>query len=154
MTLRTAIWSIARGAASAAAESLRAASRALRRPAALALRAVLLLLLLGPLAIIAFLNVQPLCACAYGPSKTQVAREQVERLAGEAHTRWWLDHPGRGCPRDIGELTRHADNEDRDPWGTRLELVCIGAEIGIHVVSAGADSKFDTADDIVSSAER
>ncbi len=54
------------------------------------------------------------------------------------------------CPTYIDELAAYFEGEPVDPWGTRLEIVCEPPVGPFGVVSAGADTRFRTSDDIQS----
>ena len=88
-------------------------------------------------------------------SRTERARLQVHDYAFEAYPSWRAAHPGRACPRSLRELDAYMGGHAPDPWGSPLEFRCgrmlpRGAS-GLWVRSAGADRRFGTDDDLVSS---
>jgi hypothetical protein len=85
-----------------------------------------------------------------GGSRERLARIIVHQYASEAHARWAMDNPDRQCPTYIDELAAYVEGEPVDPWGTRLEIVCEPPVGPFGVVSAGADTRFRTSDDIQS----
>jgi hypothetical protein len=86
---------------------------------------------------------------ACGGSRERLARIIVRQYANEGQARWAMNNPDRQCPTSIDELTVYIDNsEPLDPWGTRLEIMCEPPVGTFGVVSAGADTKFRTNDDI------
>lgn len=81
-----------------------------------------------------------------GPEKE--TRYLVSNLVAQ-HARWSMNNTHRRCPAYIDELLEHAHlDEPDDAWGTRLEMVCESPLGGFGIVSAGADLRFRTADDI------
>lgn len=99
-----------------------------------------------------FVPLRPIMMCG-GGSKVDVARLKLKQYAFEAYPSWAAEHPDRVCPRSFHELVPYMNDDDnRDPWGTPIELRCdpAGTE-GVWLRSAGEDRRFDTSDDVVSS---
>jgi len=83
------------------------------------------------------------------------ARLQLQKYAFEAYPSWRASHHGRMCPRSLRELAPYTSTHGPDPWGSPLEFRCgpmlpHGAT-GLWLRSAGADRRFGTDDDLVSS---
>jgi hypothetical protein len=133
MTLRTAIW------------SCRRVVPRVRRMVALAAMVLALGLVAG-----AALDAEFYSCVMCTESKERVARHMVRRVAMESYARWAMNNPGKQCPDSALELAVYSgDRELRDPWGKPLLILCEDTlPSGIRVVSAGADAKLDTPDDI------
>jgi hypothetical protein len=76
------------------------------------------------------------------------ARDSAGRLL-VAVSDWKRNATLRGCPT-ISQLLvdrqLQRDAQTQDPWGQRFRILC--TEVGVQVLSAGADRQFQTGDDI------
>jgi hypothetical protein len=89
----------------------------------------------------------------HGESKARIAKGTVVRYAFEAYPSWVATHH-MVCPRSLVDLNEFMTAKDtRDPWGTPYYFACGPLTVprtanGIWVVSAGADRRFGTDDDV------
>lgn len=87
-----------------------------------------------------------------------VTKVMLARYTFRAYPAWAADHPGKGCPDRLADLNEYTDSNDvNDAWGRPIKMLCdtgaqihIGATAHIAFLSAGADGKEGTADDIKS----
>jgi hypothetical protein len=80
-----------------------------------------------------------------------ITTEIVRRYAFEAFPLWAMDHQNRACPDSLAELSPFISRTHAlDDWGNPLELRCGNGYRGAYIRSAGADGRFETADDITS----
>jgi hypothetical protein len=86
----------------------------------------------------------PRLICVGGPSRVDIARITVDKLAFEMYPSWRAMQPLRICPLSIDAFARGFDNVD--PWGTRYRMQCDRHHF--VAISAGEDQAFGTADDI------
>lgn len=90
-----------------------------------------------------------------GSAKVDITTRIVAQYASQAYPMWARENPTAECPSSLGDLARYTNQESpRDAWDRDLVMVCgAGAPAeakGFGVISAGADGKRDTADDIKS----
>ena len=86
-----------------------------------------------------------------GRADAKIAEMLVKRYATNAYGAWLLDN-GKGCPT-LDQLVKYTDDKaGEDPWGTTLNVECSSSTTStrIVVVSAGADRRFGTDDDVKS----
>jgi hypothetical protein len=88
----------------------------------------------------------------YRVSPADVANATVKKYAFEAYTQWSI-RTGRACPDNLWTLNQYMNNRTiDDPWGTEYAMHCGNVPPrggpGVVIVSAGADERFGTDDDI------
>jgi hypothetical protein len=98
------------------------------------------------------LNLNPRCITGCRGRPIHTAKMRV-KATQEAVTQYMIETPS--CPRSVDDLVagRYLDRANaRDPWGSRLILLCPGNQDheGADVVSLGPDKELGTADDIQS----
>jgi len=86
----------------------------------------------------------------YEPSRTDGTATVVRVFAYEAFPQWAATNHVDACPASLAVLEPYAARDAIDAWGEPLELRCGEGYRGAYVRSAGADGRFDTADDITS----
>lgn len=114
-----------------------------------------IMIVLAILALVMGLVVGPRVMRMFGESKGDIAKATVQKYAFEAYPSWSAAHPDKSCPDKLEDLNDYMNNKDiKDPWGTPYKMMCgqtlpAGAK-GLAVMSAGEDTKENTADDVKS----
>jgi hypothetical protein len=86
----------------------------------------------------------------YEPTPEDVTAAIVRRFAYEAFPQWAATNHVDACPASLAVLEPYLARDAVDAWDMPLELRCGAGYRGAYVRSAGADGRFDTADDITS----
>jgi hypothetical protein len=95
---------------------------------------------------------KPQCPKVDGRSGIEVTGAKFDCYVSAIRA-WEREYPGTECPASIDELTSYIEGADSlDGWGHPMKLLC-GPTIpahppGLTIVSAGADGRFGTADDL------
>jgi hypothetical protein len=84
------------------------------------------------------------------PDLADVTKSIVRRFAYEAFPQWAATNHADACPASLAMLEPYLARDAVDAWDVPLELRCGSSYRGAYVRSAGADRRFDTADDITS----
>ncbi len=116
-----------------------------------------IMIVLAIIALVMGFLVGPRVLAQFGTAKEDTARTVSKQLANEAYTMWARNNPSKGCPAGWEELIKDEYTnlkEAKDPWGNEYVMYC-GENVpegarGFAVMSAGADGKSGTDDDIKS----
>src|ERR1700760_3896280 len=114
-----------------------------------------IMIVLAILALVMGLLVGPRVMKMFSESRVDTTKLKLHKYAFEAYPAWQASHPDKACPEKLSDLNEYMNNDDsNDSWGKPIKLLCAsslppGAK-GIGVVSAGADNKEGTEDDLKS----
>ena len=114
-----------------------------------------IMIVLAILALVMGLLVGPKVMKMFGESRVDTTKIKLKKYAFEAYPSWSAAHPDKACPDKLADLNEYMNNDDsNDSWGKPLKMLC-GANLpagahGIAVISAGADNKEGTEDDLKS----
>ena len=114
-----------------------------------------IMIVLAILALVMGLLVGPKVMKMFGESRVDTTKIKLKKYAFEAYPSWSAAHPDKGCPDKLADLNEYMNSEDsNDSWGKPLKMLC-GSNLppgakGIAVISAGADNKEGTEDDLKS----
>jgi general secretion pathway protein G len=114
-----------------------------------------IMIVLAILALVMGLLVGPKVMKMFGESRVDTTKIKLKKYAFEAYPSWSAAHPDKGCPEKLADLNEYMNSEDsNDSWGKPLKMLCgsnlpAGAK-GIAIMSAGADNKEGTEDDLKS----
>ncbi|HET9619721.1 MAG TPA: prepilin-type N-terminal cleavage/methylation domain-containing protein [Kofleriaceae bacterium] len=114
-----------------------------------------IMIVLAILALVMGLLVGPRVMKMFGESRVDTTKLKLRKYAFEAYPAWQAAHPDKGCPGQLSELNEYMNNDDsNDSWGKPMKMLC-GSNLppgakGIGIVSAGADNKEGTEDDLKS----
>jgi prepilin-type N-terminal cleavage/methylation domain-containing protein len=114
-----------------------------------------IMIVLAILALVMGLLVGPKVMKMFGESRVDTTKIKLKKYAFEAYPSWSAAHPDKACPDKLADLNEYMNNDDsNDSWGKPIKMMC-GANLpagarGIALVSAGADNKEGTEDDLKS----
>jgi general secretion pathway protein G len=114
-----------------------------------------IMIVLAILALVMGLLVGPRVMKMFSESRIDTTKLKLRKYAFEAYPAWQAAHPDKACPEKLSDLNEYMNNDDsNDSWGKPMKLLC-GSSLppgakGIGVVSAGADNKEGTEDDLKS----
>ncbi|HET7505095.1 MAG TPA: hypothetical protein VFK02_28950 [Kofleriaceae bacterium] len=114
-----------------------------------------IMIVLAILALVMGLLVGPKVMKMFGESRVDTTRIKLKKYAFEAYPSWSAAHPDKACPDKLADLNEYMNNDDsNDSWGKPIKMLC-GANLpagarGIALISAGADNKEGTEDDLKS----
>jgi prepilin-type N-terminal cleavage/methylation domain-containing protein len=114
-----------------------------------------IMIVLAILALVMGLLVGPKVMKLFGESRVDTTKIKLKKYAFEAYPSWSAAHPDKACPDKLADLNEYMNNEDsNDSWGKSIKMLC-GANLpaGAHdiaLISAGADNKEGTEDDLKS----
>jgi general secretion pathway protein G len=114
-----------------------------------------IMIVLAILALVMGLLVGPKVMKMFGESRIDTTKIKLKKYAFEAYPSWSAAHPDKACPDKLADLNEYMNNDDsNDSWGKPLKMLCGGnlpaGAHGIAVISAGADNKEGTEDDLKS----
>ena len=97
-------------------------------------------------------HLDPRCINGFCHAPFRTAKMRVMAVE-DAAVQYMIETPS--CPHSVDDLVagRYLDRGNaRDPWGSRLLLLCPGSRDheGVDVISLGPDKELGTADDIKS----
>ncbi|HEU4730367.1 MAG TPA: prepilin-type N-terminal cleavage/methylation domain-containing protein [Kofleriaceae bacterium] len=114
-----------------------------------------IMIVLAILALVMGLLVGPKVMKMFGESRVDTTKIKLKKYAFEAYPSWSAAHPDKACPDKLADLNEYMNNDDsNDSWGKPIKMLC-GANLpagarGIALISAGADNKEGTEDDLKS----
>jgi len=114
-----------------------------------------IMIVLAILALVMGLLVGPKVMKMFGESRVDTTKIKLKKYAFEAYPSWSAAHPDKNCPDKLADLNEYMNSDDsNDSWGKPLKMLC-GANLppgahGIAIISAGADNKEGTEDDLKS----
>jgi general secretion pathway protein G len=114
-----------------------------------------IMIVLAILALVMGLLVGPKVMKMFGESRVDTTKIKLKKYAFEAYPSWSAAHPDKACPDKLADLNEYMNSEDsNDSWGKPIKMLC-GSNLppgakGLAVISAGADNKDGTEDDLKS----